>query len=58
MTTYSDQTKLAEIERELKMRRRVYPHQVVVRKMKQSEADMLIAIMEAIANDYREKLKA
>lgn len=54
---YSDQTKLAEIEREIKMRRKVYPGLVLGRKMKQDEAAMLIAIMEDIADDYRERVK-
>ena len=39
---------LAEIDRELTMRSRVYPGLVTRRKMRQSEADYQIACMEAI----------
>ena len=54
---FSDQTKLKEIEREIGMRRKVYPG-LIGRKMKQDEANMLIAIMEAIAADYRERIRS
>jgi len=40
-------------ERELKQRRRVYPRFVADGRMAQQFADRQIAIMEAIAGDYR-----
>lgn len=45
--------KLAEVERELVMRRRVYPRSVSSGKLSQERADRGIAVMEAIAEDYR-----
>lgn len=45
--------KRAAIEREIKMRRRVYPRWVADGRMTQAKADSEIAIMEAIAEDYR-----
>lgn len=39
---------IAEIEREIAMRQKVYPHQVSVGKMKQGEADMLMERAHAI----------
>jgi hypothetical protein len=51
--SYSFETKLAEIEYEIKIRRQVYPGSVAVRRMSQSQAEMKIAIMEAVAEDYR-----
>lgn len=41
------------VEREVGMRRRVYPRWVELRRMTQEKADREIAIMEAIAADYR-----
>lgn len=46
--------KLAAVEREIKQRRRVYPRLVAAEKMSQNFADEQIAVMEAIAADYRE----
>lgn len=51
--TYSPAEKLAAIEREMKMRRRVYPRWVADGRMTQAKADAEIAVMEAIAEDYR-----
>lgn len=45
--------KLEAVEREIKQRRRVYPRLVDQGKMTQAFADRQIAIMEAIADDYR-----
>lgn len=39
---------IAEIEREIALRERVYPQQVAAGKMKQGEADMLMARAYAI----------
>ena len=55
MTDYTDEDKLKAAEREVKMRRRVYPRWVADGKMTQVQADREIAIMEAIAEDYRPK---
>lgn len=44
--------KRACIERELKMRRRVYPRWVADNRMTQAKADEEIAVMEAILRDY------
>ncbi len=49
--TATDKRKCAE--RELAMRRGVYPRWVVKGRMKQEVADREIAIMEAIVEDYR-----
>lgn len=56
--TYSDTEKLAAIEREIKLRRRVYPRQVAAGNMTQALADAQIAVMEEIAADYRPKAEA
>jgi len=45
--------KLACVEREIKMRRRVYPRWVGDGRMTQAKADSEIQTMEAIADDYR-----
>jgi hypothetical protein len=46
--------KLRAIERELKLRKRVYPRWVESGRMSQKQAAEEIAIMEAIAQDYQE----
>jgi len=51
--SYSFETKLAEIEYEIKMRHQVYPGSVAARRLSKSQAEMKIAIMEEIAEDYR-----
>ena len=53
---FTAREKLSEIERELGMRRRVYPRKIAEGHLKQSKADAQIAILEAIAADYREVL--
>ena len=45
--------KLKAIEREIGYRRHVYPRRVMDKKMTQELADKQIAVMEAIAEDYR-----
>ena len=55
MTDYTDEDKLEAVEREIKMRRRVYRGLVADGRMTQVQADREIAIMEAIAEDYRPK---
>ncbi len=51
--TISDQDKLECAQREIKQRRRVYARLVANGRMKQAAADREIAVMEAIAEDYR-----
>jgi hypothetical protein len=57
MTAFDDATKLACVEREIKMRRKVYPNRVRQGLMRPTDADREIAVMEAIAVDYRNKLQ-
>jgi len=45
--------KLACIEREIKMRERVYPRWVAAGKMSQEKGDLELEVMRAIAEDYR-----
>lgn len=49
--------KIKEIERELKMRKDVFPRLVVQGKISQSIVDKRIKIMEEILKDYKEKAK-
>lgn len=56
MTAYSDAEKLAEVRRELAMRRRVYPERVAAGRMPERTAARNIAIMEQIAADYEAKI--
>jgi hypothetical protein len=51
--THSLQMQIAEIERELKMRRNLYRRLVATRAMTQSMADMKIAIMESVLATLR-----
>jgi hypothetical protein len=44
---------LAEVEREVALRRRVYPRWVADGRMKQAAADRQIATMEAVAETLR-----
>lgn len=44
--------KRAALEREIKMRRRVYPRWVQDGRMSQAKADEEIAVMQAILADY------
>ena len=47
--------KRREAERELAMRRKVYPRMVETGRMKKHDAERQIAVMEAIAEDYQER---
>lgn len=51
---FTDEDKAKAAERELKMRKRVYPRWVQDGRMSQAEADRQIQIMDEIAGDYRE----
>jgi hypothetical protein len=55
--TYDDATKLACIDREIKMRHRVYPGRVRNGLMSALTSAHEIAVMEAIAADYRDKVQ-
>ena len=58
MNGYTAADKLKEVERELYFRRRVYKGMIERNQMTRKTADKQIAIMEAIAEDYRQQLKA
>ncbi|MCC6918921.1 MAG: hypothetical protein IT548_06935 [Alphaproteobacteria bacterium] len=49
---FTREAKREAIERELGMRRRVYPRWVEKGRMSQRQADKEIAVMEAILTDY------
>lgn len=49
----TESDKLACAEREVKMRKRVYPRWVENGRMTEQQAAREIALMEAIAEDYR-----
>jgi hypothetical protein len=51
MISYAEQ--LASVEREIAMRKRVYPRWVEAGKMTKSKADAEIRIMEAVAETLR-----
>ena len=53
---FTDKEKLQALQREIGMRRKVYPGRVVAGKMTPEDSDWEIAIMEAIAQEYRKKL--
>jgi hypothetical protein len=57
-TMFSSAEKLEAAERELSLRRRVYPNRVGAHRMSQALADRQIALMEAIAADYRAQVEA
>ena len=50
--TFTTADKRAALQRELKMRRRVYPKWVRDCRMTAADADREIAVMEAILADY------
>lgn len=50
---FTDQDKLAALQREVAMRKRVYPRWVESGRMTKAKAEREIAVMEAIAADYR-----
>ncbi len=47
------QDKLNEIERELRMRQRVYPRMIEAGKLKPEDASRQITVLTTIAADYR-----
>lgn len=58
MTEITTKDKAECAERELRQRQRVYPRWVVDGRMTQAFADRQIAIMQAIAAEYRAKADA
>lgn len=54
---FSNADKLAEVEREIKQRQRVYPRLVAKGTLRQATADKQLEIMCDIARDYRNKVK-
>lgn len=57
-TEFSPEAKLQCVERELRFRRVIYANRVERNAMTQDQADHEIGCMEAIARDYRDKIKA
>ncbi len=57
MSDFTDEEKMICAEREVRMRKRVYPHYIDSGKMDADKARKEIGIMEAIAEDYRKKVK-
>ena len=53
--TFTAAEKLEAVERELSLRRKVYPRRVADNRMTQAFADEQIALMEAVAADLREQ---
>jgi hypothetical protein len=50
--------KLREVERELKLRRRLYPHWIEIGKIDASDAKRRIEVMQAIAADYEKQAQS
>jgi len=57
MQTFTLEEKLKEIEREIAQRHRVYPRLIDAGKIKKTTADRQLAVMIAVRDDYRDKLK-
>lgn len=56
--TITDRDKLVDSQRELAMRKRLYPQWVAAGRMSKKMADRQIAIQEAIVQDYIAKAAA
>jgi hypothetical protein len=54
---FTDQEKLRCLEREIEMRRKVYPNRIRQGLMSPSHAEHEIACMEAIAAEYRARIQ-
>jgi hypothetical protein len=52
-----DHAKLEAVEREIRLRRKVYPRLIAEGKMREASADFQIMVMVAIAEDYRKKVQ-
>lgn len=57
MQTFTLEEKLKEIEREIAQRYRVYPRLIDRGTIRRETADRQIALMVAVRDDYRNKLK-
>lgn len=57
MSNFTIDDKIREIRRELAMRKSLYPKWVAAGKMKLDHADRMIAIMQAIHDDYAEQTR-
>jgi hypothetical protein len=55
---FTAEDKLREIERELKLRQRLYPHWIETGKIAAGDARRRIDILEAIAEDYEWQAKS
>jgi len=51
--SYTDAEKLKEIEREITIRRKIYPSWVAQNRLSYAAAEKQLAILQAIAEDYR-----
>ena len=49
---FTAEQKLRIVRREIERRQKIYPNRIMTGRMKQSEADWEIAVMEAIEQDY------
>lgn len=58
MGNFSNRELCAAVDRELGMRKRVYPRWVADNRMTRAEADRQIAMFEQIKGEYDEKAKA
>ena len=56
LPSFTTEEKLAAVEREINIRKHVYPGRVLTRRMSKRFADEQIAVMQAIAEDYRGKI--
>lgn len=54
---FSTEDIIKEVQREINMRKRVFPTWVLQGRVKQDVADKRIEIMEEILKDYQEKAK-
>ena len=52
---FTAEEKYQEVMRELKLRRRLYPHWVEIGKLDASDAKRRIDVLQAIAADYEEQ---
>ena len=58
MAEFTATEKLREVERELAVRKHVYPRSVIRGRLSQKHADHRVGVLEAIAADYRAQIAA
>jgi hypothetical protein len=51
--SYTDAEKLKEIEREITIRRKIYPSWIAQNRLSYATAEKQLAILQEIAEDYR-----